>query len=45
MNGSFYQNPKFPTIDENEMNNSFEQGYEAGQLQDLPMQQSYINNE
>ena len=43
MNGNYYQNPKFPTIDNN---NSFqyEDGYQAGTLADLPMQQSYIEN-
>ena len=45
MNGSYYQNPKFPTIDEASVgNNNYEEGYQAGQLQDMPMQQSYIEN-
>ena len=44
MNGNYYQNPTFPTIDNDYNNNNFEQGYQAGQLQDLPMQQSYIEN-
>lgn len=40
MNGSFYQNPAFPTIN----NDTYEAGYEAGKLEDVPMQQSYIEN-
>ena len=45
MNGSYYQNPKFPTIDDDSVgNNNYEEGYQAGQLQDMPMQQSYIEN-
>lgn len=47
MNGSYYKNPTFPTLDNNYNNdndNSFENGYEAGQLADVPMQQSYIEN-
>ena len=47
MNGSYYKNPTFPTLDNNYNNdndNSFENGYEAGQLVDVPMQQSYIEN-
>lgn len=48
MNGNFYQNPTFPTIDNsnNTGNNDyqFEEGYQAGQLSDIPMQQSYIEN-
>lgn len=45
MNGSYYKNPTFPTLDNNYSNdNSFENGYEAGQLADVPMQQSYIEN-
>lgn len=43
MNGNFYPNPTFPTVDNN-FNNSFEEGYTAGQLSDMPMQQSYIEN-
>ena len=44
MNGNYYQNPKFPTIEN--VNNSFqyEEGYQAGALADMPMQQSYIEN-
>ncbi len=45
MNGNFYQNPKFPTLENNETDdNNFESGYEAGQLADVSMQQSYIEN-
>ena len=45
MNGNYYQNPKFPTIDEASVGNTnYEEGYQAGQLQDMPMQQSYIEN-
>ncbi len=40
MNGVYYPNPTYPTVD----NNTYEQGYEAGQLADAPMQQSYIEN-
>ena len=40
MNGNYYQNPTFPTID----NATFEQGYEAGKMADTPMEQSYIEN-
>lgn len=40
MNGNYYQNPTFPTID----NHNFEQGYEAGKMADMPMEQSYIEN-
>lgn len=40
MNGNYYQNPAFPTIN----NNNYEAGYEAGKMDDLPMQQSYIEN-
>lgn len=47
MNGNFYQNPTFPTLD-NSSNNSndyaFEEGYQSGKLADMPMQQSYIEN-
>lgn len=42
MNGNYYQNPTFPMMDNN--NTSFEQGYEAGKMEDVPMQQSYIEN-
>ncbi len=48
MNGNFYQNPTFPTLDNNNNTNNndyqFEEGYQAGQLSDIPMQQSYIEN-
>lgn len=45
MNGNYYQNPTFPTIDKSINNNTqFEDGYQAGQLADMPMQQSYIEN-
>ena len=46
MNGNYYQNPTFPSLDnkDNEKNYQFEEGYQAGQLSDLPMQQSYIEN-
>ncbi len=46
MNGSYYKNPTFPTIDNNSFNNqdSYESGYEAGKLADIPMQQSYVEN-
>lgn len=48
MNGNFYQNPTFPTLDNSMNNNSndfqFEEGYQAGQMADVPMQQSYIEN-
>lgn len=44
MNGNYYQNPTFPTLNNENYNNSFESGYEAGQLADVPMQQSYIEN-
>lgn len=40
MNGNYYQTPTFPTLD----NTTYEQGYEAGKLEDLPMEQSYIEN-
>ncbi len=45
MNGSYYENPKFPTLEEeNARDISYEEGYEAGKLEDVPMQQSYIEN-
>ena len=44
MNGNFYQNPTFPTISNDNNNMSFESGYEAGQMADMPMEQSYIEN-
>lgn len=44
MNGNFYQNPTFPTIDNMTSDNSFESGYQAGQLANISMQQSYIEN-
>lgn len=48
MNGNYYQNPTFPTITNNQNNNlddnSYESGYQAGQLSDIAMQQSYIEN-
>lgn len=44
MNGNFYQNPTFPTIVDTNNENSFENGYEAGQLAEFSMQQSYIEN-
>jgi spore coat protein GerQ len=44
MNGNFYQNPTFPTIDNSINDNSFENAYQAGQLADISMQQSYIEN-
>ena len=40
MNGSYYQNPAFPAIN----NDTYESGYEAGKLVDVPMEQSYIEN-
>lgn len=40
MNGNYYQTPTFPSLN----NNDFEKGYEAGSLEDVPMQQSYIEN-
>ncbi len=43
INGAYYQNPTFPTID-NSTNNNFEDGYQAGQLNNMPMEQSYIEN-
>lgn len=43
MNGNFYANPTFPTLDNNS-NNPYEEGYIAGQLSDYPMEQSYIEN-
>ena len=42
MNGNYYQNPKFPTINGDDY--QFEEGYKAGTLADLPMQQSFIEN-
>ncbi len=42
MNGNYYQNPKFPTINRDDY--QFEEGYKAGTLADLPMQQSFIEN-
>lgn len=44
MNGKYYQNPAFPTIEERNVEFPYEQGFQAGQLADLPMQQSYIEN-
>ena len=44
MNGNYYQNPKFPTIDNTNNNFQYEEGYKAGTLVDMPMQQSYIEN-
>lgn len=46
MNGNFYKNPKFPTLDTNKTSddNSYESGYQAGQLAEVSMQQSYIEN-
>ena len=46
MNGNYYQNPTFPSLynKDKEKNYQFEEGYQAGQLSDLPMQQSYIEN-
>ncbi|MGN1371380.1 MAG: spore coat protein GerQ [Candidatus Coprovivens sp.] len=45
MNGNFYKNPTFPTLDNKQSDdNSFESGYKAGQLADISMQQSYIEN-
>lgn len=44
MNGKYYQNPTFPTIDNSSNDYPYEQGYQAGQLSDMPMQQSYIEN-
>ncbi len=44
MNGNFYQNPTFPTLENDLANNSFEEGYKSGQLSDMPMEQSYIEN-
>ena len=40
MNGTFYQNPTFPTID-NTLNDS---NMSSSTLEDIPMQQSYIEN-
>jgi hypothetical protein len=44
MNGNFYQNPKFPTVEDVNNNFQYEEGYQAGTLADMPMQQSYIEN-
>ncbi len=44
MNGNFYQNPTFPTIDNDKMNFPYEEGFQAGQIADMPMEQSYIEN-
>jgi len=44
MNGNYYQNPTFPTLGNTNEANSFEEGYQSGQLADMPMQQSYIEN-
>ena len=41
MNGNFYQNPTFPTVDNNF---SYESGYEAGGNEAASDQQSYIEN-
>ena len=35
MNGNFYANPTFPTLDNNS-NNPYEEGYIAGQLSGEP---------
>lgn len=40
MNGTYYQNPTFPTID----NTNFENNYNGLPLEDVPMQQSFIEN-
>ena len=40
MNGNYYQNPAFPTIN----NDTYEAGYEAAKENDISMQQSYIEN-
>ena len=39
MNGNFFQNPTFPTV-----NNDYENGYQAGGNEFLNDQQSYIEN-
>lgn len=39
MNGTYYPNPTFPTVD-----NSFENNYYNKQNEALPMEQSYIEN-
>ena len=44
MNGNYYQNPKFPTIENSNNNFQFEEAYQAGTIADIPMQQSYIEN-
>ncbi len=44
MDGNYYQNPTFPSLNDKKDNFSFEEGYQAGQLADIPMQQSYIEN-
>ena len=40
MNGTYYQNPTFPTIDNLNYSNSMNDNNTP--LEDLPMQQSYI---
>ena len=40
MNGNYYQNPAFPTIN----NDTYEAGYDAAKENDMSMQQSYIEN-
>lgn len=42
MNGTYYQNPTFPTIDNLNYSNSMNDNNTP--LEDLPMQQSYIEN-
>ena len=39
MNGTYYPNPTFPTVD-----NSFENNYYNKQNEELSMEQSYIEN-
>lgn len=44
MNGSYFPNPTFPTISNNQDNSLFNQNYQQEILEDEPMQQSYIEN-
>ncbi len=46
MNGNFFKNPTFPTLNEEEIQEMYpyESGYEAGGTDALNMQQSYIEN-
>ncbi len=44
MNGKYYHNPTFPTVNNENGDYPYEAGYQAGQLSDMPMEQSYIEN-